>query len=93
MIVLAGGTMDSRSSAQIPATWGVAIDVPLIRTYRGGTTQGSDASAAARALVMPVPYAQVTPRVTPPPVATTSGLRERTPGSGPRELYEATAPV
>ena len=41
--------IDPMSSAQIPATCGVAIDVPLIRTYRGGTAHGSRASTAARA--------------------------------------------
>jgi hypothetical protein len=29
----------------------------------------------ARALAMPVPYAQAAPRVTPPPIAMTSGFR------------------
>src|SRR6476661_8868661 len=80
----------SKSNAQIPATCGVAIDVPLIRTYRGGTAHGSLASTAARALAMPVPYAQAAPGVTPPPIATTSGLRYRAPGTGPRELYAVT---
>lgn len=76
----------SSSNAQVPATCGVAIEVPLMRTYRGGTTQASFERTSARAEAMPVPYPHAAPGVTPPPVAMKSGFRYRTPGTGPREL-------
>jgi hypothetical protein len=45
----------SSSTAQRPATCGVAMDVPLMRTYRGATTHRSRSSAFARALATPMP--------------------------------------